>query len=358
MTSGTTSKGLGNAGARRPRAVASPSDAPRKISFVQAVAKPRWSTASYLVYAGAFVVLGVTAASLAYLSTGYGSGALAGWALLMFVVLLVLALALRRQGRQLAAGLFAFVAVDAFGLLTGTLWSWWGWFSDSSSGSNLSSASLGGVTGGPIVGFASSSSSSSSPFSGFDLGTLSFELVILIAALAALRTFRHPLLVWGVLGTTWLLLTDVISNGGNWTAVVTLLIGLVYLAIGKSLDGGPRDPYGFWFHLMAGLLVGGTLLFWWHSGDFHWALICVGALVYVALAYGTRRSSWAVFGSVGLFAAAVHFSVEWVRASFSLSDGPSVGSIRVWVPLVVFAFHGFLLVTLGLARREPAADAS
>lgn len=314
---------------------------------MQAVAKPRWSTASYLVYAGAFIVLGATIGSISYLAVEYGSGALAAWALLLFAVLLGVAVTLRRQGHQLAAGVFAFVAIDSFGLFVGALWTWWGWLSN---GTNGASVSIG--MGGTVV-----ERSSSTPFSGFDLGLLSLELVILIASIVTLRTFRHPLLLWGITGLMWLFVADVVSNGGNWTAVVTLVIGLVYLAIGRSLDRGPRDAYGFWFHLSAGLLIGGTLLFWWHSGDLRWALICVGALLYVALAHRARRSSWAVLGSLGFVAAATHFSLEWARGGIGPFGNGSAAPPRVWVPLVVFAFVGFLLVVLGLARPE-AADAA
>jgi hypothetical protein len=311
---------------------------------VQAVAKPQWTSASYLVYAGAFVVLGAATASVSYLSTQYGAGGLAAWALLIFAVLLTVAGGLRRQGHALAAGVFAFLAVDAFGILVGSLWSWWGWL-DTSSGTSV-------TIGSSVV---DTSSASSSPFSGFDVGLLSLELLIFLAAVAAVRAFRHPLPIWTATGLAWLFVTDVISNGGNWTAVVTLFIGLVYLAIGRSLDGGPRDAYGFWFHLSAGELIGGTLLYWWHAGDFRWSLICVGALVYIALARRTRRSSWAVLGSLGLVAAATHFSVEWSRTSVGFfGDGGEVG--RPWAPMVVFAVLGFLLVALGLARRGVAAD--
>jgi hypothetical protein len=313
---------------------------------VQAVAKPSWTSASYLVYAGAFVVLAAATASVSYLATRYGAGGLAGWALLIFAVLLAVAHGLRRQGRALAAGVFAFVTVDAFGILVGALWSWWGWL-DASSGASLSID-----TGGGMI----ERTSSSTPFSGFDLGLLSLELLVLLAAIAAVRAFRHPLPLWTATGVAWLLVTDVVSNGGNWTAVVTLFVGLVYLAIGRSLDGGARDAYGFWFHLSAGLLIGGALLYWWHAGDFRWALICVAALVYIALGYRRRRSSWAVLGSLGLAAAATHFSLEWSHTSVALFGGGS-GVGRPWAPLVVFAVLGFLLVALGLARRA-AADAS
>lgn len=316
------------------------SDRSRKISLVQAVVKPRWGTASYLVYAGAFAVLGSAASSVSYLAGHYGAGGLAVWTLLIFAVLLAVAQTLRRQGRDLAAGVFAFVSVDAFGLLVGALWSWWGWL-DTSSGTSVSIGAAGSLV---------ETSSSSSPFAGFDLGRLSLELLIVVAAVSASRRFRHPLPLAIATVAGWLFVADLVSNGGNWTAAVTLFVGLIYLGVGRALDGGPRDANAFWFHLTGGLLIGGTLLYWWHAGDFRWSLICVGALAYIVLAYRTRRSSWAVLGSVGLLAAAVHFSEEWSHGAYAFF-GDDAEPSRTWVPLVVFAVVGFLLVALGLARR-------
>jgi hypothetical protein len=293
-----------------------------------AVPKPRWTTSSYLMYAGAITVLEAAIAALVYLATQYGDAALSGWAFLVFAVLAVVALGFRRRGAWLVAGVFAFVDVLAFAGLVVALWAWWGWVP----------------------------SNDSSPFGGFDLSLLGAVLAILIAALVALRVYRHPLLVSLVAGLSWFFVTSVVSNGGNWSAVVTLLIGLVYLLVGRSLDRGPRRPYGFWLHLAAGLTIGGSLLFWWHGGDTHWSLVCVASLVYIAIGHRTRRSSWAVFGTIGFLAAASHFSTEWAHGA-SISFSPSaVDTFQGWVPALVFAFVGFLFVVLGLAshRRNPA----
>jgi hypothetical protein len=50
----------------------------------------------------------------------------------------------------------------------------------------------------------------------------------------------------------------------------------------------------------------------------------------------------------------VHFTADWTTATLSFSTS-SVSDFRGWVPSLVFAFTGFLLVALGLAsRRRPA----
>jgi hypothetical protein len=133
--------------------------------------------------------------------------------------------------------------------------------------------------------------------------------------------------------------------------VVTLFVGLAYFMAGLVSD----KPSAFWFHFAAGALIGGTFLYWWHGGDTSWALIAVASLVYCLIADRTHRSSWAVFGTIGFFAAAAHFTAEWSGGRLVFS--PSlISDFRGWVPPLVYAFVGFLLVALGLhaRRRNPA----
>ena len=67
--------------------------------------KPIWTTASFLVYLGGLTVLLGGVFALVYLWIEYhGGGARTAWALLILVVLLFIALALRVAERWLAAG--------------------------------------------------------------------------------------------------------------------------------------------------------------------------------------------------------------------------------------------------------------
>jgi hypothetical protein len=294
------------------------------------VPKPTWTTSSFLLYAGALTVLASAVAALEYLQVSYGKAAWAGWSALVLAILAAIAVSFRRRGHWLTAGLFAAATLAAWGVFAGALERWWGWL--------------------PAV--------SNSPFSGFHPGLLLLELLILAAAFVELRGYRFPLLVLPACVVAWLFVTDVVSNGGDWSAVVTIVVGLCYLLVGSTLDHGPRRPYGFWLHLVAGFLVGGSLLFFWHSGDLKWALLAVGGLVFVSVAASTGRSSWAVLGTVGLMLSAGHFAIEWTRLGFSTFFGgvnPSSGP-RGWVPPLVYAFVGFLLVALGLlvGRRHAA----
>jgi hypothetical protein len=292
------------------------------------VRKPTWTSASFLLYVGGLTVLISASASLGYLATHYGKGALTAWALLPLTVLLSVALMLRRRGAWIAAGVFAFGAVAMWSAFLGILFTWWGW--NSNSGSN-------------------------NAFDGWNWTLWLLLLLVIAAASAALRTFRFPLLFVYILSSVYFLVTDVISGGGNWSAIVTLFIGLVYLFVGMSVDRGPRSPYGFWWHLWAGFLIGGALLYWWHSSEADWALLATSSVVFILLSGVTWRSSWAVLGVIGFLAAATHWTIEWVATGiFSLTTD------RSWVPLVVFAVVGFFFVLLGLyldwrrRRREPA----
>jgi hypothetical protein len=288
--------------------------------------KPVWATSSFLVYAGGLTVLLAGLGALVYLSSRYGDAAYAGWAALVFAVLVALANAFRSRGLWVAAGVFAVAGLGAWAVLLGALWTWFGWLHP-----------------------GRSASASGSPFAGFSVARLSLELLVLAAASRDRRKYGFPLIraVSAVVG--WLFVTDLVSGGGSWSAVVTLLVGLVYLGWGSGDDG----PAAFWLHLVGGLLIGGAVLYWWHRSDWEWALVAVLALAYVGVARRTGRSSWAVLAAVGILGAAAHFAVAWTRVGVPVLGGEP-GTPRLWAPSAVFAFAGFLLVALGLGSRRRA----
>jgi hypothetical protein len=112
-----------------------------------------------------------------------------------------------------------------------------------------------------------------------------------------------------------------------------------------------------WLHIGAGLTIGGSLLWFLHHGHFEWALIAVAGFLYVKLADAFDRASWAIFGSIGILAAATHFATSFSHASVSTS-GVSDGGSRGWVPSVVFGVAGAVLMLLGglLANRRRAGS--
>ncbi|MDX6387305.1 MAG: hypothetical protein QOD85_1107, partial [Gaiellaceae bacterium] len=291
------------------------------------IVRPRWRSWSFLLYAGGFTILGAAFAALGHFSSTHGDGAFAGFAFVIFAAAKVVAWLLRRDGRHpVAAGIGAVITVMLFATFVGALFSWFGWLD----------------TG-------------SSAFRGFTVSRLLLALLTLAAALVALRLYRFPLLVLIAVSTGWYFITDLLSGGGGWSAVVTFVIGLTYLAVAVSLDVGERHPYAFWLHVGAGLTIGGSLIYFLHHGDFEWALIALGGLAYVALAERLGRSSWAVLGAVGILASATHFA----RNDAFIGLVPFVGfgsSASAWRGPIVFAVAGLVLMALGglLAARQRA----
>lgn len=290
------------------------------------VVHPRWSAWSFLVYAGGATVLAAASAWLAYFASQSGDAGYAGWTLLVLALLAAVALGFRGTEHPVSAGVFGFVALVVFVAFVSALWTWFGW---------------------------RSTSPTSSSFGGFHFAQLLLELLWLLAAIVALRLFRFPLIAAQVVLAGWILVTDVLSNGGDWSAVVTLFVGLAYLAVALAVDAGPSRPYGFWLHVGAGLAIGGSLLWFWHGGDVEWTLIVIASLGYVLFSQLVSRSSWAVLGAAGLLLAATHFTLEWTHVQVVFFNGGSA-SARAWVPPLVFTCLGFLLVALGLivSRRD------
>jgi hypothetical protein len=302
--------------------------------------KPVWKTSSFLVYTGGLTVLlgGLTA--LGYLSTQYsGGGARTAWALLIFFVLWVFAVVLLQADAWVAAGIFAFVAVIAWGYLVGSAWSWFGWLH------NWSSA-----------------------FHGWSLAHLTLEFLILVAALIAHARWRFPFIALISTVAAWFFVTDFVSGGGWWTYTVTLFIGLVYLVVGTASS----RPSAFWLHFVGALLVGVPIVHWFDSSNFDFAVVLVVSLLYVLIAYGTRRSSWAVFGTIGFFIATLHYADSSPSALygsiFGLGGGTCVatptgqtctstpGGVSGWSIPLAFGLLGLWLVFLGLlGRRRRAA---
>lgn len=302
--------------------------------------KPIWTSASFLIYTGGLTVLLGGLAALGYLASRYGSGAMAGWSFLVLAVLYVCAHGFRFQGRRIAAGIFAFASVIAWALFIVFLFEWFGWH---------------GVHGS---------------LSHWSWSRLAFWLLVLAAALDDRRRFGFPFIRLVSLVVGWLFLIDLFPSGRYWTSVLTLLVGLVYLAAGGAL----KEPSSFWFHVMAGLLIGGPVLYWWHTSDAQWAIVSIVGFFYVGVAYGTRRSSWAVLGTIGFFAATIHYVVgsptALVEQAVGLGSGGGASSctatatgtictsagagtsVSAWSPALALGLLGFWLVLLGLAGRR------
>ncbi len=302
-------------------------------------AKPIWTSATFLVYTGGLTVLLGGLAALGYLSGHYGNGAKAGWALLILAILYVIAHALRVRGRQIAAGIFAFASVIAWGAFVILLFRWWGW--------NGVDASI----------------------RHWSWSRNAALLLILASAWDDRRRFGFPFIRAISAILVWIFVIQLLPAGGNKTAAFTFIVGLAYLLWGWI----HRTPSSFWLHLVGGLLIGGAILYWAHTSDGDFALVSIVAFLYVLLAYATRRSSWAVLGTIGFFAATIHYIVgsptSLVEQGLALARSGSCtatasgtvctstpGAISPWSPALAFGLLGFFLVLLGmLGRRRTAA---
>lgn len=292
------------------------------------VVRTGWLSGSFLAYTGALTALIAAVAWLGVISDDHGQGAFAGWSVLFWVLAEVLAFALLGRGHRVLAGLFGFVGLGLFALMIGAFFSWFGWLPHDK------------------------------PLGGFHIGILALQLLVLIAAFVDLGIFKFPFFTLVLAGLGWYFVTDLLSSGGNWSAWVTLFVGLFLFVMGLANDGGDTRPYGFWVHVVAGLTIGGALLYWWHSSDFQWALIIVVGLVFMAVGAGIRRSSYAVLGTIGLFLATWHYSIGGdlgMRASDTVFGEESPSGPTSWAGPVAFLCLGLFLAFVGLLlwRRGP-----
>jgi hypothetical protein len=306
------------------------------MSGLPAALRPAWSSSSFLAYTGALTVLTALVALLSDVAERHGSWALAGWAALALFILVALAHRFERDRRPLEAGLAAFVAVAAVGVLTGAV--------------------LRGI------GLADGTV----PFDDdFELAPLLIEVVVLAAALVAARRLRFPLLLLAATVAQVVLVLDLVAGiigGGNWLQWAALLLGLVELGIARSLDGEVgRRPWAFWKHVAAALLTGTAAVTLLDSGDVGWVVIALLALGFIALARGFGRSVWAVVGAVGLFLVTTHF----VDASDTIVDTvpfvPVQGDgdgLELWQTSLIYIGLGAVLVLLARWLHEPTLHAS
>jgi hypothetical protein len=292
--------------------------------------KPIWTSSTFLVYTGGLTVLfGGAIGALTYLTTQYpGKGAIAAWTLLILVTLYAIAHILRAGDRPIAAGIFAFSSVIVWGVLVGVVFSW--------------------------MHFTRSSFDNAA--NQWSWSRLLFEVLVLVVASVNLRVFRFPFIKLIIAVVSWVFVIDLINGGRNFTLALTLVIGLVYFLAGSV----SRKPSAFWLHLVGGLLVGVPILFWCHTSTFDFAVIAFMSLLYVAVAHAIRRSSWAVYGTVGFFIVTVHFLVGSPTGIVQNAIAGEPPNISAWSFPLAFGLLGFWLVFLGLLGRrlrEPAGPA-
>ena len=300
------------------------------MGFLPPGLRPAWSASSFLLYLGAFTVLVSLGALLGTLGDMHGSTALVGWSALFLAILVALAVAARRDGRLVVAGLCAFVAVSVVGVLVASL---------------LEAV---GLADGVV------------PFDrDFELAPFLVEVAILAAALYAAREFRFPLLLLAATVAKAVLVLDTVAGvigTGNWIAWAALLLGLAELAGAATLDSGDRRAWAFWKHTAAALLIGGAALWLLDGGDFGWILVGLVSLAFLGLARSFGRSVWAVVGAFGLLLVTTHFVDEsdsllvFVPLLPLELDGDG---LELWQTALVYTGLGVVYALLGQLLRQP-----
>jgi hypothetical protein len=298
-----------------------------------------WSDASFLAYFGGLTILAAAVALLAVESNEHAAGGFVGLSAVVFAVTVALALLARRGGRLLTAGLYSLTTVVSFVIFFGALLDWFGWLPHANSRA----------------------------FEGFRFWLLVLELSAVVAAAVALRAFHFPLLVFVVAATAWFFVTDLLSGGGDWSAIVTIVYGLALLNLAVRADSGGSPVYGFWLHVVAGLTIGGGLLWFFHHSDFDWIVIAFVALGYIALGHHLVRSSWVVLAAWGLFQVTTHFAEKVADVQFlaffplGLIFFPFFGLTpseephpRPWAAPLAYAVLGLVLIVIAqlLVRRR------
>lgn len=288
--------------------------------------RPRWSSASALVYLGSSVILVATSVLLGILGDDHGDWALAGYSALAAILAFGLAHWLERSGRAVAAGVLATLAVVFFAIFVGSVEN--------------------------AIGILDVDIDDYQP------ATLLLEALTIAAALVALQRFRAPLLMLPIALTVWITVVDLGSLGSwNGSEVLSILVGIALIVTGVAVDRAGREPYGFWLHVVGGLAFGGGVLAL-IEGDLAWAFVGLLSLAYVAAAYLLARSSYAVLGTVGILATTTYFTLDGfsiLEVVLPIGSGELGEPLDPWQVALSFVIAGLLIVVLGLVEDRITA---
>jgi len=190
------------------------------------------------------------------------------------------------------------------------------------------------------------------PFSEFS-GTV-FAIGLATAAVALLTfvlirfSFLLALFVAAALVCVQLL-TPAWGTSGDDRALSGVVSGALAVAVGLVLDALARRRDAFWFYVGGYFAIGAALIYYVVNGygegggsSGAWiALLAVGATVLLGAAF-IQRSTWAAYGSLGVYAAIFHYlsAHDWTRY------------VLLAISLGIFALGVVLVV-----RRPPPAPA-
>jgi hypothetical protein len=299
--------------------------------------KPTWASSTFLQYLGTIFALFSLGSLFTVAQEEHGSGGLFGWSALALAILIVLVVGAEQRAEPVVAGLVAVIAVFCWAVLVASLFD--------------------------AIGFDLAPNPRSFFNGGLGLDTILLEALVIGASAYALSRFRFPLLVLPLAAVVWYAVMDLLEGllgGGNTaTAILALLVGLVFVLVAAAYDGGGHHPYAFWLHVVGALSVGGAILWFWHEHTWEWLLVTIVSLAYVAVARSLGRSSYAVLGAVGLAGTATYFIEKWFSLGSLVPFFPSEpDDVDKWGRPLVYLGLGAAFVALGLLverSRVPAA---
>lgn len=140
-----------------------------------------------------------------------------------------------------------------------------------------------------------------------DASWVVMELATVLVAALALWRVRFPFITAPAAYALWYLSMDGTAwlFGKHWTfqqeCHVSVIFGLVMLAVAWLLDGIPELDFAFWFYLFGVLTFTGGLTLLDSHNEWGKALYCLIHLAMLVVAVVLRRRVFLVFGGLGVF---------------------------------------------------------
>jgi hypothetical protein len=163
------------------------------------------------------------------------------------------------------------------------------------------------------------------PFSEFSGTVFGIGLATAAGALIAFALTRFSFLLALFVGAALVcvqLLTPAWGTSGDDRALSGVVSGAIAVAVGLLLDAAARRRDAFWFYVGGYFAIGAALIYYVVNGygegggsSGAWiALLAVGATVLLGAAF-IGRSTWAAYGSLGVYAAFFHYldADDWMR---------------------------------------------
>jgi hypothetical protein len=181
------------------------------------------------------------------------------------------------------------------------------------------------------------------------------ELITIAVGIATLVYARFPLILAPVAWAVWYLSMDLapLVFGENVTTDerigVSIVVGLAMIASGLALDTRGQRRIAFWAHFFGLLTLLGTLcwLTFEHNDRTTWTLITVASFVTALASIPLRRTTYVVFGGLGLLAATCYWA-------FDVFEDSLVFPFAVAAAGIAFMALGILVKRYGAEWRRTA----